>query len=447
MGKWYSGTGVATQTGVQDTPSSTYARGNADITFVVGQRLMARFPTNIPRGAVINSSSMLLNIYSNKDAAGSMSHNIYTEKVGDSDRLVEGRSEWGRALSNAFVTWDNTWTSGVSDVETRTSPSLVSIVQEAVNRPDWKPGGYITIIMLCTAESGDMRARLNNDFIQRPEIFIDWSLPVGDTRRTQINLHENPNHDPALDNSVYDPLNTTTSLGHWYQNPHYGAYVDGANYGTLVRDNTVQRVAGRNCMKFTYNTPPAANDKATGPYSQYSLDGTKSYVFCGWIYIPSIVTETVGMEFVYWGGQSAVQVTARDQWVPFCTRPFYSGETGKVNRFAAVYTSPPFTAGRYWYLSEPMVIESDFQLMPWSGLQSDNDVVDYGAGNNGQHGYREWVPRTWVPDGGGVPRPRSKWTMNASGLLVLSEGRKSGPAVQSLPAAAVTTLSGNVGDM
>lgn len=53
----------------------------------------------------------------------------------------------------------------------------------------------------------------------------------------------------------------------WGQNPFYGAYVDGANLGTLALDTTFTRLPGASTLRFTCGTPPTENiGRSTGPW-------------------------------------------------------------------------------------------------------------------------------------------------------------------------------------
>lgn len=99
-------------------------------------RFFLRFPLNVPPGATIQAA--YLTVYA--DVSTGNGALIYVDQSDDSPAIASYNDYTGRSLSSSPVTWNPTeWVSW----QYYNSPSLVSLVQETVNRAGWQSGSHI----------------------------------------------------------------------------------------------------------------------------------------------------------------------------------------------------------------------------------------------------------------------------------------------------------------
>lgn len=405
------------QVGYQTGSGATYAEGGGDINYAVGQVIFVRYFIELPKNTTINSATITVNqVVKDGNTAQNSFHTIRAFANDDSPVLRPGTNEWGRVTTTttASASWNPTWVVGAAS--NTSTVAVTSILQELVNRTGWKTGSYVTFTIECTNENGsDMGLRANNDFDISPTLDVNYTLPAS-LPYTSINYINNPEFDVSLNG-----LDSTWAVPGWYQNPHYGAYVDSANFGTVERDTGFMRIANTPTLKFTTVTPPTANDKATGVFCQpqgTDQTGTQYVTYCGWVFVPSTFTEQVSFEAVYFGGQTATVITARDQWVPFSTAAYnFSGDTNRY-RYFSLRVAPPYTAGKSIWISEPCVMRSSWKQMPWNGSTVKPNITHRETSSN-QIAVREIVSKRFVHDGTSA-KAATTWGLNDYGLMYVN---------------------------
>lgn len=431
MSTFYTERQGASQIGSCANGSSAYVTASGDLSFATGSVFLSRMRMTVPRYATINSAKVSFQIFA-KNAATAQT--IYTSfrahASGDSPILTPGALEGQRPWTAARVEWNFSWTPNpVGDVIPQVD--ITSVVREVVNRADYQPGGYITLMMYCDNENGsDLSIRANNAFSPTMSLTTDYTENrAASDFVTSINLCANPHNEsiPAID---------ATALPFWQQGNFFGAMVDVANQGTVARDTAFTRLSGAATLRFTAGTPPVETNKSTGPYSPVVAEVGKTYIFAGWIYIPSAVTSQVVCGDPYLGRSHTV--TARDQWVPFCSTPTLP-IAARGTFWPAARIMGPFQAGWQFWISEPTIMVSEYRQMPFNGYTP--DIVDPGGSvlvdnkrlGSGQTAVKEWLPRTGVKRNGTLYRvPR--YTKRPDGILQVSEPIKGGPQVPNLPA-------------
>ena len=128
---------------------------------------------NIPQGAIINSASLSVNVYSSSYDDANMV--IYANNVDDAiDFLDDPDIIHTRIRTTANVSWVQ---NGVGD-GWQSAPDLGSIIQEIVNRPGWVAGNDLALLligntdvnnpMLTDSYDGDpsLAARLHIDYTE-----------------------------------------------------------------------------------------------------------------------------------------------------------------------------------------------------------------------------------------------------------------------------------------
>lgn len=432
---------VKPQIGYATSQNAAYTEGGGDINFAQDQSIFIRMMSWLPRYATINTAEIKVNV-SVKTAADAQSsiHAVRMHDVADSWELNLGSAEGQRAYTAASTTWTCSWAAN----EQTTWPDEIvykfidvkAMLQAHVNRSDYRPGMYLTFRILCTNENGsDMGIRANNDFLPTPKLIVDYTPNRVDDLYVEANLLHNPNLQTNT-NLGTDPLPT------WGQNAFYGAFVGEApNLGVIARDTTFTRLPGVATLKFTTGTPPTEDTgRSTGPYSATYKLNEYQYIFCGWIYIPSVFTNQVHAGDPYLG--KSHMITARDKWVPFCSTPSDIG-TGEGAFWPAVAARGPWPANASFWISEPCVLISPFKQMGFNA--GTPDVKDPGGVNlidyrgSGQVAIKEWIPRTGIVRNGTLYRvPR--YELMPEGMLQSAEPIKGGPQSSGMPAVAVDTL-------
>lgn len=409
-----------------------YTVGGSEINFANGQMIFIRFPTLLPPGAVINNATVTFNqAVKNANTTQQSLHQIYAHASGNSPRLVPGSEQWAfRSQTAASRQFTMTWTAGSSPNGELIywTESITSIIQELVGRPDWEPGGYITLMMYCLDEQGsDMGVRANNDFLPTARVTIDYSSPVVD-RKFTINMLENSEFNPSINSTEIDSSRT---VARWHQNSFFGTFVDTANNGTLAVDTSFTRLPGIPTLRFTCGTPPSDVEKQTGPYTALNDNVRNPTVFCGWIYIPSSVPTNVEMFVgdVYQGGRQLIN--ERGVWTPFCSTPKTQNVDWGTWWFAA--SMKRFQAGQQFWISEPAIIRSDFRQMPFNGLTPDKpSVIDFRSGISFEQSSRVWTPRRYFDAGYGL-RAYPTWIKRSDDILQLVETVKGGSTMAGMP--------------
>lgn len=433
MPTMYADRAGKSQIGYCTNSSTGYVTAAGDIAFATGLYSFSRMKVWIPRGATINSATLSFQIIAKSASTAQTIYNtIRAHASGDSPILTQGSLVAQRPWTTAIVDWTFPWPvnpPGNVIVDVNVAP----IINEIISRPDYQPGGYITMMMLTTNENGsDLSVRANNDFAPTWSLNVDFTENYRDLK-TSINLLNNPNLEalPAID---------ATPLPFWSQNPFFGAFVDPANQGTIARDTSFTRLPGVPTLRFTTGTPPG-DGKRTGPYTNIVMQKELPYVFCGWIYVPSSITVAVYTGDPYLGKSQTI--TPRNVWTPFCSTPS-DISTGRGAFWPAIHIAGGWSAGQQVWISEPAAFHSPFRQMPFNGYTPDVrdpglvTLVDHKYIGSGQGAAREWTPRTAIVRGGTLKRA-SRWIKRTDGILQLAEPIKGGPTVPNMPAVAIST--------
>lgn len=388
---------------------ATYQQADSDITFAVGQMAFIRIPTEVPKGAIINSAFLTFNMVAKDGNITQQCRNqIRAHNSSDSEPLVVGVNEWGRRprMSRTVNWWPN-WTATTSTDPVFNTADVTNIVQDLVFKPDFQTGGYITFMITTTDEQGsDLGFRANNDFAPAPKLYIKWQWPVDSETYTiqqppdehhTINLCENSEYKPGVPATGFG---AETSQPYWQQNPIYGAFVDPANYGAAVVDSSFVRAAGVNSLRFTAGPPPAVEDaaKRTGLlYTMEDYTGSRYMMFAGWVYIPSSIAQNQSFRVgdAFRGG--GYDIVERDQWVPFCTTPVVGDSPpGEWNSWWFTIGFNNYTQGQQFWLSEPSIFTGTFRQMPFNGDTPDrgpNQLIKHVSSSGSQQSSRIWTPR------------------------------------------------------
>lgn len=433
------------QMGFAVSQFSPYTQGAGDINFANGQMIFIRFPTILPPNATINSATVKFN-YNVKNVGTTQQslHQIRAHYSPDSPRLVPGINEWSaRDQTSSVRQFTMMWTAnqnsgGENQFWTET---ITSIIQEVVNNPSYRPGAYITLMMLCVDEQGsDMGIRANNDLFPKPRVTIDYTSPVVDAKHT-VNMLENSEFNPEI-----NALDGAGNLGYWFQNPFFGGGVDAANYGTMAVDTSFTRVPGVPTLRFTCGFRPSEDQSAkrTGPSYVLNDDVRNKAVFCGWVFVSTAVPATsdrvyAGDMYQGWGQY----ITDRGVWVPFCSSPLSQNQDYGSGAWWFSVGVKDYQPGWQFWISEPAIFRSDFRQMPFNGLTPDREPgIDHKSGSAFQQSSRVWTPRTYFNDGSGL-RARSTWIKRADNILQLAEPVKGGPTMANLPTTQIQNYDSN----
>ncbi len=330
----------------------------------VGARFMQRMPLDIPKGATINSATLTVGwSVKSGDQDNSATHVFRAHASGNSPMLVHNATEYTRPLTTASVTRNWVWTANVTTGTQYDNVDVTAILQEVVNRSDWQPGGYVTFAWDCTAETNNVNVRYGNYFDNSPYLYVTYTENPAEKRRWDVNL---------IKTSTFG--SSASSIDYWYTNPLFGGHTDVG--GTISWDNSMRRTKNRGSLK--YVAPAPQDTRATGVMIDVPVIESNSYVFYGWVYVPSSTTCQVDMEFAYFGGQRQY-INGRDRWIPFCTPPVVvnaGSNTRNVLRPMLQFASP-FVQGDTAWISDVGMVRSSKRIYPWSIDDTRPDITSY----------------------------------------------------------------------
>ncbi|WP_080058773.1 SdrD B-like domain-containing protein [Spirosoma aerolatum] len=161
---------------------STINTSSADLAFFnryIGIRFASVY---IPKSATITNAYIQFTGNSATSTSAGISnvgirgHNVansnsFTAAIGSNDIS----SRYTTAPTSASVNWTNsaTWTNGAQGVNQRT-PDLKAIVQEIVNRSDWKPNNAITLLLNATSGTGPSANAYDEPSSGDPKLVITY---------------------------------------------------------------------------------------------------------------------------------------------------------------------------------------------------------------------------------------------------------------------------------
>lgn len=238
----------------------------------------------------------------------------------------------------------------------RTEFDVGVCVQEIVNRPDYYQGMPVAVIIKPTSELGDLSIRMrdNASASPAPNLQVEYFEDFWNTDRTKVNI---------LDNQTGE-----VDLESWVLSTSFGYYGD----GMTLQHSTEQARTGTKSVKVI-----GGDLEPTKPFGVQALvtpAPNTSYVFAGWIYVPSSNPNPVGAHFQYLTSVTQ-QITVKDQWVPFCTPPLRVGEV--TNLWPSITSLGASSSSLHFYVDDVMVIESRHAVMPWTGDTVDTQLVQH----------------------------------------------------------------------
>jgi hypothetical protein len=159
--------------GVYDDSGSAMLLGDDNgIQNYVGFRFSGVWVT---KEAVIDSTVLTLTAYESKSATTQFL--IKGEAIGDSPTFSVDNSPRDRMPTAASVAWTVTedWEQG----QTYSSPDLSEVIQEIVNRKDWRLGSALTILVLDVEPDNRNRtvSTWDKDYREAAELAIAWHWP------------------------------------------------------------------------------------------------------------------------------------------------------------------------------------------------------------------------------------------------------------------------------
>jgi hypothetical protein len=134
-----------------------------------------RFYEYIPQGAIIDSAVLTVTAYD--DRSGITQFLIKGEATGNSPTFSADDSPRDRTPTAAGVIWSVTepWAQG----QTYSSPDLSAVIQEIVNRDDWRLGSALTLLVLDVEPDNQNRtvSTVDGDYDKRAELATAWHWP------------------------------------------------------------------------------------------------------------------------------------------------------------------------------------------------------------------------------------------------------------------------------
>jgi len=137
-------------------------------------RTSLRFQLPIPTASAIQSAYLTLMADTNADG-----YTIRTKiRAEDADTAATPTSRsdmWGRTLTTAGVDWD--FASGFTSGTSYDTPSLVSVIQEVIDRPGWTTDNYLQIFIVNDSSDNNAQASIVAiEHATRPEavLTVTW---------------------------------------------------------------------------------------------------------------------------------------------------------------------------------------------------------------------------------------------------------------------------------
>ncbi len=158
-----------------DTSSHNSVGNNTD-PGATGRGFACRFVANVPKGATIVSAFLTLTVSS--ENLNETCQAVIEAEDEDDPAAIADEADWHALIRTAAsATW-NPLPSPAVDAEINT-PSLVALVQELVNRPDWVSGQHMQFLIHDDAQFSDNAASrwfysYNNTPAKAPLLVIEY---------------------------------------------------------------------------------------------------------------------------------------------------------------------------------------------------------------------------------------------------------------------------------
>lgn len=155
------------------------AFGSIDIGSYVSFNTFIRFTgINIPQGASISAAYLKLTSHGSLSGT-TVNVRIFFNDIDDAVAPTSIAEANGLALTTSFTDWDAiaAWIDGVQ----YDSPSIVSILQEVVNRGGWSSGNsMIALLKNNVSSDGAYREAEAIDYVsvEKAELHIEWAVPI-----------------------------------------------------------------------------------------------------------------------------------------------------------------------------------------------------------------------------------------------------------------------------
>ena len=338
-----------------------------DIAVVVGEYMVFRCKIDIPKAALIRWATFRTE-YVVKNGATvpqSFTANVFMEynappypTVNDVYLGPTGSfPPRPRIRTQAATNYTLNYTTDTPEADFVEIP-VTTQLQEIVNKPDYEPGMHHSVILSLTAESGDITVRTRNQAFaaEHPNLRADYTenKAITVTDRYDVNWMGNHSFDEDVDG--------------WGTHNAFGTFTD----NTVLSRSTEQSRRGGASLKVT----AGATDATRGfmAYTNFTTSPNRSYVFCGWVYVPASNPNPFQAQFLYEAGSYPVNV--KDQWVPFCTSVVNVGNENKV-LWPAVVSNNGSNPAYHFYVDDLVVIESPYMQYPFDDSSPIHRKLEY----------------------------------------------------------------------
>lgn len=338
-----------------------------DIAVVVGEYMVFRTKIDIPKGSTISSAyfrteyvvkngatvpqSFSANVFMEFNAAPYPTVNdVYLGPTGTFPPMPRIRTKVG-------TTYNLNYTTDTPAADFVHIP-ITTQLQEIVSRPDYEPGMYHAVILNLTAESGDITVRTRNQAFaaEHPNVRAEYIEPNALTVTDRFDVNMFGNHDFEHNN-----------FG-WGSHDAFGTFT--AN--TVFTRSTERSRRGAASMKVGTTATDAA--KGFMAYTNFTTGPGRSYVFCGWVYVPSSNPNPFQAQWLY--HSASLSVTVKDQWVPFCT-PVYHNNHEDRTLWPAVVSNGSSNPAYHFFVDDLAVIESKYMQYPFDDSSTPHRKLEF----------------------------------------------------------------------
>lgn len=405
-----------------DSGNYKWAHADGNVSLVVGEYIVCRMPLEIPKGAVVTAAefSTEYGVKNGDTLPQTASFNVFMERYSPeypttNDSIIGPAGHFPplpRQRASVATTASINYTTNTPGADYFTV-DVAAIVQSIVDHPEYEPGQSVSVIMYCTAESGDLHLQMaNNEFAaRRPQLVVTFDYdPDVDDRRWNINNAPNETFEMDL-----EMVNMGTA---------FGFFVGGQS----AELSTTQKRTGAKSLKVISGATDG--DKAFGLQYVFEMQAGFRYQFSGWVWVPAHLPRGVQASIIF-NGHYGNFVDARDQWVPFSTYPMLASTYGAV--FGSILMAGPTDASYYFYVDDLCVTVSPETgpQMPFTGNTANTNLKSHywPPGSSDQKGksVRYTRARSQVHTGGSL-KPREAYVLRSDGLWVRADPERQSPS-------------------